>query len=507
MASVKSSITTRITLVLLGIHALLLPALYYGLGIVVRNSHAELFVQHVRTFARNMAEEMEIGGVLDSRERINEFLDRAILNAEGVYAEFIDDGLSLKSSLSDPKLHWSQRQDFAFGSGGDDIYWFALPVARKGHSPELRLGFDERPTEDQIRLAMRRTLWVLAAYLGIAVAFAVAFGFQLSRPVVALTRAARRIASGNYVQSLRLESSVRELQELGADLENMRAELVGVNERLRREIAERGSTELRRVELEGRLRHRHRVETVGALAGGVAHEINNALLPVLLFAEAALIDTPKDSPVRADVEGILSSARHAKEIVAKVLLFTREQGVSELELIDLERVVREAMHLFGLLVPSSVEVRLELDGPYPPVRGDPALAVQLIMNLCSNGYQSLNGDEGTLTVKLAVEADGSATGGAMPAPSCVVLSISDTGHGMSAETLERIFEPFFTTREVGRGTGLGLAVVHGIAESFGATIRVGSRVGVGTTFKVYFPIGQHQAAGSFTPTVSSGARV
>jgi signal transduction histidine kinase len=226
---------------------------------------------------------------------------------------------------------------------------------------------------------------------------------------------------------------------------------------------------------------------------------------VLLLAEAALGDIPKDSPVRADVEGILNSARHAKEIVAKVLLFTRAQGVRELELIELEPVVYEAIRLFGLLVPPSVMVKVDLNGPYPTVRGDPALALQLIMNLCTNGYQAMIGEEGTLTVRLTVEA-GDSSKGADTESKYLVLSVSDTGHGMSAETLERIFEPFFTTREIGRGSGLGLAVVHGIAESFGASIRVDSKVGQGTTFKVYFPIVRHEAAVAAAPDASSGAR-
>jgi len=489
----KTSITTRITLAVLLAHAVLLPALYLGLGVVARDSHAQLFEQHVRTFAHNIAAEMEIGDVLTSHARIADFLDRAILNAEAVYADYRDaDGSVIRSNLSSPGLQWPGRQDFRFAGGGDGIYCIVLPVSRGGRSAELRLGFDERPTESQIGLVMQRTAWVLGAYLCVVVALAVALGFTLSRQVRVLARAARDIASGNSVQSLRLESRLRELHELGADLENMRAELVGVNERLRLEIAERESIELRRIELESRLRHRHRVETVGALAGGMAHEINNALLPVLLLAEVVLGEIAADSPVRGDVEGILKSARHAKEIVAKVLLFTRAQGVEKLELIDLQQVVREASRLFDLLVPPTVSLRVNLAGPYPPVRGDPALALQLVMNLLTNGYQALSGGAGSLVAQLELQA-GDTPGIPEAGQEYVVLVVADTGAGMSAETMERIFEPFYTTREVGQGTGLGLAVVHGIAEKFGATIQVESKVGTGTTFRVYFPVAQRQA--------------
>ncbi len=493
MASVKQSIATRIALVVLAIPAVLLPGLYYGLGIVVHGSHAELFVLHARTFARNLAEELEVGDVLASRQRVTDVLDLAILNADGVYAELLDNGRSVKSELGSPNLQWPGRQDFGFGTSGDAIYFIALPVARPGHAAELRLGFDERPTLEQIRHAMQRVLWALAAYLAVALALAISFGLQLSRPVMELTRAARRIASGNFMQSLKLDSGVRELHDLGADLEYMRKALVGLNQRLRAERRERESAEVRRLELERTLQHRHRVETVGTLAGGIAHEINNALLPIMLLADSALVELPPSSPARADLEQVLASARRAKEIVAKVLTFSRDTGVSELAPIDLEAEVREALRLFALLVPPNVQVRVELAGPYPPVRGDPGLAVQLVMNLCTNGYQALGRDGGTLTVALSAESVGPGAAARVPPGRHVVLTVSDTGHGMSARTLERIFEPFFTTREVGQGSGLGLAVVDGIAGSFGATIEVESQPGRGTTFRVYFPVAKASA--------------
>jgi signal transduction histidine kinase len=493
MAPLKASITARITLVVLGIHAVLLPVLYFGLSIVVGNSHADLFVQNARTFSRNLAEQMESSEVLDSRQRVVEALDLAILHSESVYAELVDNGVSIKSTLNSPNIRWPGREDFVFDTSDDFMYCIVLPVTRAGHSAELRLGFDERPTADQIRLAMRRTLLALAGYLCVAVAAAIMFGLRLSRIVVELTRVARRIASGNYVESLRLETSVRELNELGADLENMRGELVGVNERLRAEIGERERTEMRRLELERRLQHRHRVETVGTLAGGIAHEINNALLPIMLLAESAMAELPPQAPAHADLEQILSSARRAKEIVAKVLTFSREAGIAKLEPVDLLTVLNEALRLFRLLAPSSVEVRTDLATHLPPVMADSALAVQLIMNLCANGYQAMRGQTGTLAIALYSERVRLSDEADVPAGEYVVLAIADTGHGMDAATLERIFEPFFTTREVGSGSGLGLAVVHGIAESFGATIVVESEVARGSTFRVYFPVAKSPA--------------
>lgn len=483
----KTSIAARVTLVVIGVHALLLPALYFGLYYVVRNSHAEIFEQNARTFARNLAEQVESTDALESPQRATELLDLAIVHSESVYAELAVGDRSIKATLNAPNARWPGREDFAFGASGDALYCIALPVTRDGRTGRLRLVFDERPTLDQIRLAMRRTQAALAAYLAIALAAAVLFALRLSRTVSHIATVARRIASGNYVESLRLESGVKELHQLGADLENMRGELVGVNERLRAEIAERERAETRRLELERRLQHRHRLETVGTLAGGIAHEINNALLPIMLLAESAMADVPAESPAHTDLVQILASARRAKEIVAKVLRFSREAGAPKLEAMELAPVVDEALRLFRLLVPPTVEVRADTSAPLPAVQADAALAVQLVMNLCTNGYQALDGRPGVLTVSLRRQMV-STLDGRVTAGDYVVLAVRDTGHGMDAATIERIFEPFFTTREVGSGTGLGLAVVHGIAESFAATITVESEPGHGSRFSVWFPV-------------------
>ena len=169
MGPVKASITTRVTLVVIGIHAVLLPVLFFGLSIVVRNSHADLFIQNARTFSRNLAEQLETSDVLDSKQRVVEMLDLAVLHSEGVYAELVDNGASIKSNLNSPNSQWPGREDFVFGNSADGMYCIVLPVQHKGHVTELRIGFDERPTADQIRLAMQRTLLALAGYLCIAV--------------------------------------------------------------------------------------------------------------------------------------------------------------------------------------------------------------------------------------------------------------------------------------------------------------------------------------------------
>ena len=133
-------------------------------------------------------------------------------------------------------------------------------------------------------------------------------------------------------------------------------------------------------------------------------------------------------------------------------------------------------------MPASIDVRQELAADIPTVLADQSLLTQLIMNLCTNAFQAMQATGGVLTIGVSVERNA--------VPPIVELYVTDTGHGMDAATLERIFEPFFTTREVGSGTGLGLAVAHGIATSFGASIVVDSVPGEGTTFRVRFPTGR-----------------
>jgi HAMP domain-containing protein len=234
----KSSLATRIVVVVMAMHAVVLPVLYYGLSVVVSRNQIDVFIQHVRTLSRNLAEELELGDAMESRQRVLDMLDLTVLNGDGVYAELMDNGNSIFSNLNVRGLSWPGKQDFSFGQRGDHTYYIEIPISRPGHVAVLRLGFDENPTTEQIQLAMHQTLLVLAAYLCVAVILAAAWGYHFTRPVVRLQLASRNIARGDYAHSLRLESGVRELHDLGADLEEMRKELVGVNEKLRAEMIE-----------------------------------------------------------------------------------------------------------------------------------------------------------------------------------------------------------------------------------------------------------------------------
>jgi signal transduction histidine kinase len=483
MARLRMSFANTVAICVVAVHLVVLPALYYGLGYVIRKSHEDMFIEHARTFARVLADEFELGVALDSPSRAEDLLDLAVLHGDARYAELVDSGHSISSKLGSPNIKAPRRTDLLFDDG-DDIFFIVLPIEHAGRDAELRLGFDEEPTLDQIRVALNRMLEVLSIYLAVVMVLGFVLSRRMSRPIQRLQEASRAIASGEYTQALAVASGVSELHELAADLENMRHELVGVNDRLQAKIREKEISEFRREELQKQLRHRQRLETVGTLAGGIAHEFNNVLVPIILFTDTALQDLPEASPARADLERVLAAAQRAKDVVRKILTFSSELGDVKLALIDLKAVISEGLNLFSALAPPSIEIRTEIEDVVPPVWGDATLAVHLVINLCTNAYQAMQGRQGVLTVGLR-RLDQSPVAGESGVR--VEFWVRDTGRGMDPMTVERIFEPFFTTRSVGEGTGLGLAVVHGIVESFGANIVVETELGKGSVFRILFP--------------------
>ncbi len=312
----------------------------------------------------------------------------------------------------------------------------------------------------------------------------------IARPMVRLQVAAKRVAGGDLRTQLGMPSSIREVRDLGAQLEHMRQELVGTNERLQGEIRERASLEEKRLELERRLQHRERIATIGTLAGGVAHEFNNIMTPILLYSQVALDEVPEGSAVAGDLARIIVAAHRARSLVTRILTFSREMDSQAPSVFALRPAVEEALALVRAIMPSNIEIEFDAGAEGVPVRGDPSHVHQIIINLCTNAYQAMRGQGGRLAVRLGIAEDPERTDSRRRS---ALLEVSDTGHGMDAAVMAHIFEPFFTTREIGDGTGLGLSVVHGIVTSMGGSIRVQSQPGAGATFSVFLPEVVHDA--------------
>jgi PAS domain S-box-containing protein len=256
-----------------------------------------------------------------------------------------------------------------------------------------------------------------------------------------------------------------------------------------RDVGDRKRAAEEQERLEAQLRHAQKMETIGTLAGGIAHDFNNLLMPILGHVELVLASVPPDSELRGDLEPMRDAARRARDLVKRILTFARgtEQAFGP---VRLPVVVDESVRLLRSSIPSTIAIRTEIAVDVAPIEGDGSQIHQVIMNLCTNAYHAMRDRGGQLEVLLdmaPIDPSLAALHPGLAGAAVVRLQVRDTGHGMDRATLERVFEPFFTTKPAGEGTGLGMAIVHGVVTSHRGAITVASEPGVGTTFTVYFP--------------------
>ncbi len=261
-----------------------------------------------------------------------------------------------------------------------------------------------------------------------------------------------------------------------------------------------------RLALEDQLRQAQKMEAVGRLAGGVAHDFNNLLMAILGYVDLALDHLAPDHPARADLEEVTRSAQRSADLTRQLLAFARKQTVAP-KLLDLSDTVASMLKLLRRLLGEDIDL-VWMPCRHPtPVLVDPAQIDQVLANLCVNARDAIHG-----VGKLVIETDVDEIDAAYCARHAeavpgmyVKLIVSDSGDGMSAETLRHIFEPFFTTKGLGRGTGLGLATVYGIVKQNGGFINVYSEVGHGTAFKIFLPLakGRDAAAAGESPAAAA----
>jgi PAS domain S-box-containing protein len=254
-----------------------------------------------------------------------------------------------------------------------------------------------------------------------------------------------------------------------------------------RDISERRKAEVTRRTLEAELFQAQKMEAVGTLAGGIAHDFNNILAAIFGNAEMAQIDLPHSHPGRQDLTEVLRAARRARDLVRQILTFSRKQE-AERRPVRVAEVIDDVLKLLRATIPSTIELRSSIVDATALVLGDPTQLHQVLMNLCTNAAQAVGDQHGSIEVAQAdvtIAADSIRTD--LAPGRYVRVSVTDTGHGMDRATLERVFEPFFTTKRPGVGTGLGLAVVHGIMRNHDGVANVESAPGIGTVFHLYFP--------------------
>jgi PAS domain S-box-containing protein len=247
-------------------------------------------------------------------------------------------------------------------------------------------------------------------------------------------------------------------------------------------------TELRTAERRQReqLQHSQKLEALGTLAGGVAHDLNNTLVPILALTKIVAKRLPEDSRERTSLSTVIQASERARDLVKQILAFSRKEAPTRASF-DLAGLVGEALRMLRASVPATITIAENITA-VPALLGDPGQLHQVVTNLVTNAAHAIGGQIGTIAVEVAPAPGERITENTQrPCGAAIRLSISDTGCGMDEATLARIFEPFFTTKGVGEGTGLGLSMVQGIVGQHGGCVKVTSRRGEGTRFDLYLP--------------------
>ena len=255
------------------------------------------------------------------------------------------------------------------------------------------------------------------------------------------------------------------------------------------DIARRRKGERESEELAAQLRQSQKMEAIGTLAGGIAHDFNNSLLAIMGFGQMAYEDAPEGTPLRDNIEEIIRAADRSAKLVDQILTFSRKTDEDK-KPVELRNIVEEAMKLLRPTLPASIRIVCDFNGHPPTILADATQMHQVVVNLVTNAAMAIGSEDGEIEVtleKCEIDHDFAAFHPPLRFGPHLRLRVCDTGCGMAPEILERIFEPFFTTKEVGKGTGMGLAVVHTIVERHKGAITVESKVDKGTTFTILFP--------------------
>ena len=295
---------------------------------------------------------------------------------------------------------------------------------------------------------------------------------------------------GAYKDRIRAEAALREARDaLEQRVAERTADLTHTNARLQKEVTDRIRAEQEKGELEVQLRQAQKMKAIGTLAGGIAHDFNNILSSIIGFAELALLKTPEDTPHRRYLSEVHKAGNRAKELVRQILVFSRQADGDRIP-VNMYDITQETLALVRAALPTNILLEVKFEATSGAVLADPVQMHQVVMNLCQNALHAMQETGGHLDITLDVqslEQTWSTRHATLNAGEYVVLTVKDTGHGMPPTVAERIFEPFFTTKKVGDGTGMGLAIVHGIVNAIGGAILFETAVDEGTTFQLFLP--------------------
>ncbi|MCF8111706.1 MAG: response regulator [Desulfobacteraceae bacterium] len=397
----------------------------------------------------------------------------------------IDDGLSQKISSSESAVHF----DFS-----ESLQVWSAVFSSPEYSTHESLIFREQKPAAQPRLIGFVSIDISKGNLNLQI-----YEFLLKAVIITLGAV---IAGGvlvflvinGIIQPLnRLASGIKSLGEEG-DAEPVKVDTQDEIGRLAEAFNELSESLRKRkaenLQLEMQLRQAQKLEALGTLAGGIAHDFNNVLSPIFGYTEMAMDDLSKNDPLYNNLKQVLSAAGRARELVKQILAFSRQSETQKVPL-QIQFVLKEALKLLRASLPSTIVITEQIDKNCGSVIADPTDIHRIVMNLGTNAYHAMRDHGGELKVVLEEEEldkkEIRRRGLDLAEGGYARLSVSDTGSGMDEDTLQRIFDPYFTTKPAGEGTGMGLAMVHGIVKACGGDIRVESRSGEGSVFEIYFP--------------------
>lgn len=352
---------------------------------------------------------------------------------------------------------------------------------------------------------LRINLWIIIPALLVAIALAIIIIGNIIKPLQHLIHITDKIQQGDLTQ--RVESyRDDEFGKLGESFNKMTIKLqksiknleIEIQEKAQ-EIADRKKSEKEKAILESKLRHSHKMEAIGTMAGGISHDFNNILAIILGYAEVASENADLNESNKNEIVQIIKAADRAKQLVQQILRFSRMSELKkDYEPIRLGEIVKEVLSFQRSITSSTIEIRHNIDATSYLINGDPTQIHQILLNLCNNAVHALEKTGGLLEVSLY-----NCSTPKFPPPEYnpsireyVCLTVKDNGMGIKKEHLGNIFDPYFTTRKMGKGSGMGLAVTHGIVKSHEGFIIVESTPNVGSIFKLYFPAITQKAIGS-----------
>lgn len=463
-----SSLTGHLIIGLMLVHLVTLPFIFFGILYIVDQSTINLFLDETRNNGRLLADQLQRKDPATEKDEIVQILDSAMLRGQVIFADLKFRQHSIQGSLIEQMGAGPFVEDLGFGQHDDGIYYYTL-VVNMGSPPRealLRLGYDEQATEQVHRLSVTRTILLVLIYFLVSTTLIVALGRRSVTLLKRLREGSRRVAGGQWNQKLSVPTTIRDIQDLGSDLEEMRRSLVEQSSFVKRTGQILHEQQQRLIESES-------MATVGEMAPVVAHNIRNPLASIRSSAE--LIHEESAEPaVRAMCADIMYEVDRTDGWLREFLLFSRSRDSDLQKPVDLCDLFQDSIGNYERAIQKKeVEIHYHVSPRFNRIYGDAALLREMFNSLVSNALEAIN-DHGRITFS----AD-------MDDTSHVIVTLRDNGLGIPAEKIEQIYKPFYTSKR--SGLGLGLLLVKRIVENHRGSIHIASELGFNTTITLRFP--------------------